>query len=459
MRPSPNEGFLNAVQAGFEALGCRDSRVLLAVSGGADSVAMMQAACVVAKDLGLELVVGTVDHGLRAEATRETEQVALLAQRFGLLCEIGRLSLGESYVGRTRGSLQEWARLRRYELLGNMARRLECRFLATAHTLDDQAETVLLRLIRGTGIEGLAGISPIRSLDPDGEICLVRPLLGVRRLEVEAYLSGMGLGWIEDPSNRDPRFVRVRVRTETLPSLEQIQPGVASRLASLADEARVVHAYLEGQLAESNDLIKKIRLFGGVKVEYQVFERLPRPMWGHVLRMALREVRGDLRRIERVHIEPIEALVEQRKSTGALPLPGEATVHLDQGDVYIFAGPLPDPPTGAGQPCPVGAGQWRVRFAALGAVAEVRCDRPEIASELEVRSRRAGDRLYGSRSKLKELLMKRKVPRPYRDFVPVLAYGDEIVSAPMILSSRMSGLEVNWLMEAGSPVLDLGFEV
>lgn len=104
----------------------------------------------------------------------------------------------------------------------------------------------------------------------------------------------------------------------------------------------------------------------------------------------------------------------------------------------------------------MGAGQWRLRFAALGALAEVTCGRPDIVVDLEVRVRRPGDRLYGSRTKFKELLMKRKVPRPYRDFVPVLVYGEQVIAAPAILSSRMEELSVHWLLETTSPVLDLG---
>jgi tRNA(Ile)-lysidine synthase len=420
-------------------------------------MAMLLGIANLASELRLELIVGTVDHGLRSEAMAETQWVVAAAEQLGLRCEIAKLTPGDAYVGRIGGSLQEWARQRRYEVLGEMARRDGCRFLATAHTSDDQAETVLLRLLRGTGIEGLSGISSLRPLDEQGDIQLVRPLLHVSRAGVENYLQGLGVSWLNDPSNRDPRFARVRVRNEVLPALDQLAPGVACRLAALAEEAAAVQRFLEAQLEHSEGLIRNVRLSGGVKVDRASLESVPRSLWGNVLRLALKRVRGDLRRIGRAHIEPIEQLVLQRKSTGSLPLPGDASVCLDQGDAFFFPGPLPSPPTGSGQPSPMGAGKWRLRFVALGALAEVSCQRPDIALDLEVRARRNGDRLYGSRTKLKELLIKRKVPRPYRDFIPVLAYGDQVIAAPAILSSRMEALKVSWLLESSSPALDLGF--
>jgi tRNA(Ile)-lysidine synthase len=313
-----------------------------------------------------------------------------------------------------------------------------------------------MRLLRGTGIQGLSGISPLRPIDTRGDVFLLRPMLDVGRADVEAYLESLGVTWVEDPSNRDPRFARVRMRRQILPACEEFQPGASLRIAALAEEARAIHEFVEAQFAESKKLIKTIVLGGGVKVERYGLGGLPRPLWCSVLRQAIRRVRGDLRRLDRAHLEPIAQLAQQCKSTGALALPGEAVVCLDRGDVYVFPGPLPPPPTGSGHPSPMGAGQWRLRFAALGALAEVTCARPDIVLDLEVRVRRPGDRLYGSNTKVKELLMKKKVPRPYRDFVPLLVYGDQVIAAPAILSSRMEELSVHWLLETTSPVLDLG---
>lgn len=179
--------------------------------------------------------------------------------------------------------------------------------------------------------------------------------------------------------------------------------------------------------------------------------------WTRLMRLVLRRVRGDLRRVERAHLSPIEDLVRSEGSGGPLPLPGEAEVHVYRGALYAFSGPLPGRPSGSGQPAAAGPGLWNARFAALGAIAEIRAGGPDAVEDLEVRARRPGDRLSGSERKLKELFSERRVPRPYRDFVPVLAAGDRIVACPGLLRCRREGVEVSWLLDDGAPSLDLDF--
>lgn len=326
--------------------------------------------------------------------------------------------------------------------------------VATGHTLDDQAETVVLRLIRGTGIDGLGGIPPSREL---GEgIAVVRPLLGLARADIRGFLGHRDIPWADDPSNDDPRFLRVRVRHELLPALEGLQPGVSQRLAALAAEASGASRFLERYLSDEK-LYENLRLADGVKVEHQVFQALPMSAWTRLMRLVLRRVRGDLRRVERAHLSPIEDLVRSEGSGGPLPLPGEAEVHVYRGALYAFSGPLPGRPSGSGQPAAAGPGLWNARFAALGAIAEIRAGGPDAVEDLEVRARRPGDRLSGSERKLKELFSERRVPRPYRDFVPVLAAGDRIVACPGLLRCRREGVEVSWLLDDGAPSLDLDF--
>lgn len=204
----------------------RHDRILLAVSGGPDSTALMLLArrWRAGRDAGPELAVATVDHGLRAEARTEAEAVGALAARLGLPHAILTLA-----APLPKARLQEAARHARYEALLAHARLIGADAIATAHTLDDQAETVLFRLMRGSGIGGLAGIPAERAL---GDVELLRPLLGLSKIALTEHCRHAGIGFAEDPSNRDPRFARARLRA-LLPALaeEGLDAAALARLA------------------------------------------------------------------------------------------------------------------------------------------------------------------------------------------------------------------------------------
>jgi tRNA(Ile)-lysidine synthase len=189
--------------------------LILAVSGGADSVAMMHLVARWAarhSNPGRTILVATVDHALRAESAREAEWVADAAQALGFAHETLRWGGAKPSTG-----VQEAARAARYELLAELGWQRGASgpvAIVTAHTEDDQAETLLMRLARGSGLDGLTGMSPSRILHADSRCRLVRPLLGVSRSRLEATLSVGKIGWIEDPSNACDKFERVRVRAE-----------------------------------------------------------------------------------------------------------------------------------------------------------------------------------------------------------------------------------------------------
>ena len=221
--------------------------IVLAVSGGPDSIALMLLAARwrTARKQGPKLVAVTIDHGLRAEARREAAAVKRLARSLGIEHRTLR------WIGRKpKAGLQEAARLARYRLLAKAARNAGARHVLTAHTLDDQAETVLIRLTRGSGIGGLAGMAHVAPLpESDGAILLVRPLLDVRKTRLLATLRKAGIGHADDPSNRDPRFTRVRFR-EAMPVLER-EGLSAGRLALLARRARRAESALETAVDEA----------------------------------------------------------------------------------------------------------------------------------------------------------------------------------------------------------------
>jgi tRNA(Ile)-lysidine synthase len=216
--------------------------VILAVSGGPDSTALLVLAARWRKALrrGPKLVAVTVDHGLRAEARGEALAVKRLARSLGVVHRTLRWRGLKPSTG-----LQEAARNERYRLLGQAARAAAARHVLTAHTLDDQAETVLIRLARGSGISGLAAMARIAPLPVDGgsEISLVRPLLAVPKRQLIATLRKAGIASADDPSNRDPRFTRARLRA-VMPALER--EGLSTeRLALLSRRAGRADAALE----------------------------------------------------------------------------------------------------------------------------------------------------------------------------------------------------------------------
>ncbi len=213
-----------------ESLIAAGERVLLAVSGGPDSTAMLHGLAHLRARLGsIQLEAAVVDHGLRPEAAAEAEAVARGCAALGLGCRVLTLDVSGK---RARGeSLQMAARRLRLAALEEAAAAAGCQKIALGHTADDQAETVLFRIVRGTGLRGLAGIPYRRGP-------FVRPLLDVRRSEVLAFLRRRGIPHLEDPSNGDRRFARARVRREWLPFLAAENPRVVEALLSLAREAR-----------------------------------------------------------------------------------------------------------------------------------------------------------------------------------------------------------------------------
>jgi tRNA(Ile)-lysidine synthase len=215
--------------------------LILAVSGGSDSTALLLLAARwrKARKRGPKLVAVTIDHGLRAAARREAAAVKRLAQALGVPHRTLRWSGRKPSTG-----LQQAARLARYRLLAEVARRSGARHVLTAHTLDDQAETVLIRLTRGSGVGGLAAMARV-SLLPGSEdaISLVRPLLEVRKARLIATLRKAGVVAVDDPSNHDPRFTRARFRA-AMPMLER-EGLSAARLALLARRVRRVELALE----------------------------------------------------------------------------------------------------------------------------------------------------------------------------------------------------------------------
>lgn len=330
--------------------------VVVAVSGGADSTALALALVelVESKRLALSLKIAHLDHGLRAGAGAEDARwVAQLAGDVGLEALIGRASVGPR-ARASRDNLEQAARRERYEFLARAARGAGASVVLTAHTLDDQAETFLLALLRGSGAGGLGGMREVRTLDEgEPEVLLARPLLAwARRADTEKYCLSRGVRWREDAMNEDESFARVRVRRRLLPLLGTFNPRAAEAIARAAELLREDNDALESEArmllkdaadesawelvtaGEAGEARRQIKTPGErsgqtrippLRVEVIAGAKMS-AVRRRALRMWLALGRGDLRRLEAVHLIAVERLLDGGRGGRVAELPGGCSV-------------------------------------------------------------------------------------------------------------------------------------
>ena len=284
--------------------------VVVGTSGGPDSTALLDVLARLRSELALRLLAVGVDHGLRASAAAELDLADAHAASVQVPFERVRLAP-------QGGSLQAWARRERYAALARIADRVGASRIAVGHTLDDQAETVLSRLLHGSGLHGLAAIRPARADS------VVRPLIDARRSEVRAYLAHEALPFAEDPSNQDARFERVRLRHTVLAALEAEAPDAALHLARIADEAREVDEAL-GSLAIT------VRADAGEPLSLAVLRRAPMAVAMRAFRLALGE---DLKR---AHLTVLMDWIHDPQEGAELRLPGARTARIVEGRIVVI---------------------------------------------------------------------------------------------------------------------------
>ncbi len=296
----------------------RGDRVIVAVSGGPDSVCLLDVLYRLRDDLGIVLVVAHFDHGLRPEEDeRETLFVSSLARSLHIPFESGKAPADLSH---NRASLEEAAREARYLFLERAMETHCAQKIALGHTLNDHAETVLMRLLRGSGPAGLSGIPPVRG----GHI--IRPLISVCREEVETYLRVRKLECMRDSSNIERRYLRNRVRLELLPELRKYQPRIVEILAQTAEILRQEDSWLS-EVAEQwvNDEAGADEE-GMLEVPLSSFLLLPGALRYRAVRALVGRAVGTLRRIKWNHVEAIDRLARSKRPQGQIHLPHRGIV-------------------------------------------------------------------------------------------------------------------------------------
>ncbi len=320
--------------------------VIIAVSGGADSVALLLALDELLKTerLSLKLTVAHLNHGLRgAESAGDARWVEALAEELGFKFELGRAALKERASG-AQDNLEQAARRARYDFLKDVAERCEARLILTGHTMDDQAETVLMRLLRGSGAEGLSGMEAVRALAAGSDILLARPLLSwARRALTVEYCRERKFEFRVDAMNEDERFARVRVRRELLPLLESFNPKVVESLARAAELLRADSLFLNAAAEELLKVASEERkaenersASGFPSLDVNVMASAPRALRRRALRLWLAGARGDLRRLELVHLSGVEKLIEGERGGRVAELPGSGFVERKGGRLRFY---------------------------------------------------------------------------------------------------------------------------
>ncbi len=447
-------------------------QVVVAVSGGQDSLCMLDILFRIRDELRIELAVVHLDHMFRgAESAAEAEFVRGLAERMGLPVEVAAIDVS-AYRARHHLTEEVAARYARYRFLIRAAERWAADQIAVGHTADDAAETLLLNLLRGSGLAGLGGMRPSRQIAP-GQLGpelltldwrtpelpasgpalprVVRPILGLSRAETAAYCVSLSLPFRTDPSNLNTTYRRNWIRGQLMPMLEKHAPGVRERLSStselLADDYDIVGGILDRTWSDLA-IVREKR----VEFELATWGTLEEPLQRHLLRKAVHVLVGSLEGLGRVHVDVALEVIRQARVGARADLP--MGIYLEKGyNSFWLAGRADDSVLGLKMPelpvrllvpgetvLPVGGIEAGLveppAEAALEAYRsagrqEAYLDADKTGPALEVRRRRSGDRFYplgmGNPKKLHDFLVDEKVPRSARDGVPVVATPDAVV--------------------------------
>jgi tRNA(Ile)-lysidine synthase len=406
-----------------------DGPLVLAVSGGADSLAMLLAAATVRQSIGHELVVAHFSHGIRKSAERgEAALVRRIARELGLALE---------HEQATTGHAEADARDARYAFLARVAGKHGAWAVATAHTRDDQAETLLLRLSRGTGLRGAGAIREFSQRDVQGRpVVLLRPILEAARADTVAVCAEWGVSPASDGTNRSLRYARNRVRKRVLPELGQINPDAAGALAAFAGAAQEDDDLLTTLAAEA---VRGSEHRGPKSVTWsaQLLRNLPGPLLVRVLQAAWASIKDDGAALQRTQIASANQVLE--RGDGSVDLEGGATFAVEHDEASLSTvqtNAVGFEPTALRVPGETLVGPWAITTSVAGVGSpsdspwRATLDLDALGPELCVRTRADGDRVQplgmGYEVRLQDLLTNAKIPRSQRGELPLLIAGGKI---------------------------------
>jgi tRNA(Ile)-lysidine synthase len=425
-------------------------KVLVAVSGGPDSVCLLYILYKVQTDLNITLHVAHLNHQLRGEESdADACYVAELARKLGIPAMIEKRDV-KAYQTEHRLSLEEAAREIRYGFLAETAKEIGAERVAVGHTLNDQVETILLHIIRGTGIQGLLGLRPCHTMQFLGRgLTVIRPLLGIGREETEKYCSEIQLSPCLDTSNLSLSMLRNRVRHELLPFLQSYNPSIFSSLLRISHIARDELVFLDD---ESSKVWKDVaqRQQNIIIFNKRLFKALAPALQRHLLRRAIDELLGTLKDIETRHIE--EVLESLDKPAGRrIALPEGLTFSIDY-DRYLLGfnpenlTPFPElrDEFNLKVPGETVIPGWRIEAESKsreqiperldeGKSNDFRAyfDKDKVGDKIVVRTRRRGDRFQPlgmeQTKKVGEFMLDARIPRVWRERVPLFCTPQQVI--------------------------------
>lgn len=420
-------------------------RVLLAVSGGPDSICLLQILLKLRQELGVELHVAHLDHQLRGKESRaDATYVAKLAASLGVPVTIEERDV-KAYQKEKRISLEEAAREVRYRFLSDVAASVGAGCIVTGHTLDDQVETVLMHIIRGTGTKGLIGLKPCsRWLLDDRKITIIRPLLDISHQQAEDYCKEKGLMPRLDTSNLSLSPLRNRIRQQLLPLLKSYNSGVAAALLRISVIANDEIAFFDEEVTRLWPAIVEEKE-GMIILKKDRLNELPVALKRHLLRAVVEKITGNLKDIETRHIEEIMAAMD-KPAGRRIDLPGGLIFSIEY-DRYLLGMETVDTcpyPVIGSEYCINIPGKtelpgWLVEAEIInkrqvpdsvsGFIAYF--DMDKVGSELKVRRRKPGDRFQplgmAETKKLNEFMIDAKIPRTWRGRIPVVYSPEQIL--------------------------------
>ena len=409
-------------------------RVLAGFSGGADSAALLLLLQEYAAEHGAEVCAVHVDHGIRGEeAARDGRFCEKFCAARGIPFELVRIDVPA--LAKKRGiSLEEAGREARYGVFEKFIKEGRADRAALAHHQNDQAETMLFRLMRGTGLRGLRGMEPVR-------LPYIRPLLCVSRAEIESWLLGEGISWVEDGSNQELTYTRNQIRHLVLVPMEQIRPKAAVHMAKTAEQLLEIEDFLEKETEQVWHSYVSLHEGGGLSISLKAFEELHPALGKRLVFRCMERLNGNLKNAEAVHAEQIWALVRGGRGSRIM-LPGGLFAVLDYDGLRLQRGYGVEVAAELVRCSPPG------EYGFLGEIFRFSVEKREkdeeipsncytkwfdydrIKHSIVLRTRRQGDYLANakdSHKKLKDYLIDSKVPRDKRDELILLADGSHIL--------------------------------
>lgn len=416
-----------------------EDRVLVAVSGGPDSVALLHFLVRIAPKFSLGLHVFHLNHKLRgAEAEEDARFVADFAASLGLPATIESLDV-PALMRAEKLSLEEAARKARYRVIDRLAGELGFTKVALGHHADDQVETFLMRLIRGAGLEGLSAMAPVRGY-------LIRPFIELFKDEILAYLDENGLKSRLDASNEDTALLRNRIRLELIPNLLSYNPQFKYSLLKTIEAVREDHVYLEKHSSKAFNALAQVKP-DEVRFPIEDITREAKALQRRLVRQAICTVKGDLRQIEFKHIEAVLDGIEGGPAGLGIDLPGEVYIFAEYDWLVVKLKPaqgrvveqLREVELKVPGVAELDLGGTSIE-ASLQDVQGLKIDKSADAAyldadtlpgKLKIRSRKPGDSFrplgMAKEKKLQDFFVDEKIPKRQRDLVPVVLSDDTIV--------------------------------